>query len=234
VINFLIRRAALDVPGRGSIISRDVVLLAAHEACRENTAVCPEEGRKELLTDLLGITCVVHMGEGNAIGRVALDTGTGVPAIFYGTGTGLRDKLGLWRITIPAEKEIVHFVVNKHDAGHLMDIMIDVGALDNPGRGFLYLYPVKMGLLNTQYHFGMMSHVASIEQIVAVIDELKGGTDWRRSDFSLFSGSGRKKTYIENLTRLTLVCNEEQTGRLITVAMNAGAKGASSFINPAM
>jgi hypothetical protein len=228
VIDFLIQKGSLDVPGRGCIFSRVVELLAHHDTCPENTAACPEVVHRALLTDLLGITCVVHLGKGNTIGRVALDTGTGIPAITYGIGTGVRDKMGLWRITVPAEKEIVNFVVNKHDAGHLMDIMIDVGSLDEPGRGFLYLSPVKMGLLNTKYHIGMKSHVASIEQVVAVIDEIKGGTNWRRSDFSLLSGTGRKKMYIENLINLTLICNEERTRKLVSVAMSAGAKGASS------
>lgn len=228
VTDFLIEKGSLDIPGRGCIFSREVDLLAHHEACPENAVSYSEDAHRAVLTDLMGITCVVHLGEGNTIGRVGLDTGTGIPAITYGTGTGPRDKMGLWRITVPAEKEIVNFVVSKHDAGHLMDIMIDTGSLDKPGRGFVYLYPVKRGLLNTKYHIGKMDHVASVEQIVAVIDEIKGGTDWRRSDFSLLSGTGRKKMYIENLINLTIICNEEQTKKLVSVAMNAGAKGATS------
>jgi hypothetical protein len=60
--------------------------------------------RFPLLGDLSGIGCILPRGLGDPIARIALELGTCVPAITFGIGTGLRDRLGLLRIAIPAER----------------------------------------------------------------------------------------------------------------------------------
>jgi nitrogen regulatory protein PII len=228
VMNLIIKKTRLKVPGRGSIYSREVVLVKAHEGCTENRMNHFDIENKYMNTDLTGICCIVQKGEGNALGRVGLDTGIGVPAITFGIGTGLRDKLGLWRITFPADKEIINIIANSHDAEHLMDLLIDIGSLDQPGKGFIYLYPVRMGLINTKYHIGTTSQVASIEQIVSVIDEIQGGTRWRDREHLSMSRIRRKRDCLEGLMNLTVICNEGRALDLVRVAMNAGAGGATT------
>ena len=122
---------------------------------------------------MTGICCIAHRGDGDLLAKVGLETGSGVPAITFGIGTGLRDKIGLWRVAIPAEKEIVNLVTTSHNAENVMEMMIDIGALDQPGKGFIYLYPIKKGLVDVKAYVGLRRQAASIEQIVTVIDEIK-------------------------------------------------------------
>ncbi len=225
--NYIISKGGLDISGRGTVFSKEVTLIKAHEQCPENKIQIIETESRKLISDLTGICCIVHKGEGDLLGKVGLETGTGVPAIIFGIGTGLRDKIGLWRITIPAEKEIVNLVTTSHDAEHVMGMMIDIGALDHPGMGFIYLYPIKMGLINTKAYVGLSSQTTSFEQIVSVIDEIEGSTVWRRREFSEYSGAAKKREYLNDLLNFTLICDEGRAMDLVKAAMDAGAGGAT-------
>jgi nitrogen regulatory protein PII len=228
ILNHIIIKGELDIPGRGCIFSTELNLLNAHAECQENIINNFTAERKNLLTDLKGIYCVVQKGEGNRVGRVGLDTGTGSPAITFGEGTGFRDKLGIWRITIPAEKEIINLITTSHDADQVMDMMIDIGSLDQPGKGFISLYPVRMGLINTKIFIGMISQPASIEQIVSVLDEMKGSTGWRRREFAVPSSERTRSAQIDQLVTLTVTCDEGKSEELIKAAKSAGASGATT------
>lgn len=220
--------ARLDIPGRGSAYSEDVAILRCHDLCRENAADARVGGENtSLLTEIMGICCIVQRGQGDAVARMALDTGTCVPAVTFGNGTGLRDKLGLLRITIPAEKEIIHLVASVHDADIVMDLMVEAGRLDQPGKGFIYLFPLRSGIVDTRIMRGMPRHAASIEQIISALDQLEGGTQWR-SRSGLGGGDGRKeRRYLSSLVGLVLICNEGRGDTLVQAAMAAGAAGAT-------
>ena len=227
ILTFIIKKGGLDIPGRGTVFSKEVTLVKAHEQCQENKIQDIEIYRRALLSDLTGICCIAHKGDGDLLGKVGLETGSGVPAITFGIGTGLRDKIGLWRVTIPPEKEIVNLVTTSHDAQHAMEMMIDIGALDQPGKGFIYLYPIKMGLVDMKAHVGLNRQPASIEQLVTVIDEVKGDTRWRRRELSKYPSTGKKRNYLTHLVNFTLICNEGRATDLIKAAMDAGAGGAT-------
>jgi len=227
IINFIINKGGLNIPGRGSVFSKEVTLIKAHELCQENKIRNIETKMRRLFSDLTGICCIAQKGDGDLLGKVGLETGGGVPAITLGIGTGLRDKIGLWRVTIPAEKEIVNLVTTSHNVESVMEMMIDIGALDQPGKGFIYLYPIKMGLVDVKAYVGLSRHAASIEQIVTVIDEIKGDTRWRRREFSKYRSAGKKRKYLNDLVNFTLICNEGRATDLIKAAMNAGAGGAT-------
>ncbi|MDY6863473.1 MAG: hypothetical protein SV062_10880 [Thermodesulfobacteriota bacterium] len=227
IVNFIIDKGGLNIPGRGSVFSKEVTLIKAHEQCQENKIQNIETENRELLSDLAGICCIAHKGEGDILGKVGLETGSGVPAITFGIGTGFRDKIGLWRVTIPAEKEIVNMVTTSHNAENVVEMMIDIGGLDQPGKGFIYLYPIKMGLVDMKAYVGLSSHAASIEQIVSVIDEIKGGARWRRREFSEYLAAGKKREYLNDFVNFTLICNEGRAADLIKAATGAGAGGAT-------
>lgn len=227
-MNLIIKTGGLDVSGRGMAFSEEVTLMKAHPLCAENRPrEFKPEGSVSLLSELSGICCIVQRGQGNAVARVSLDTGTCVPAITFGTGTGVRDKLGLLRITIPADKEVVNIVASKHDVDAVMDLMVDVGKLDEPGKGFIYTYPLSKGVVNTKITRGMPKHAASIEQIISVIDAMKGGTEWRRRSGTAEGGGKHKRTCLLGLLDLTLVCDEGRGEDLVKAAMNVGAAGAT-------
>ena len=227
ILTFIIEKGELDIPGRGTVFSKEVTLVKEHEQCQENKIQDIEIRRRSLLSDLAGICCIAHKGGGDLLGKVGLETGSGVPAITFGIGTGLRDKIGLWRITIPPEKEIVNLVTTPHDAQHVMEMMIDIGALDQPGKGFIYLYPIKMGLVDMKAYVGFNRQPANIEQMVTVIDEIKGDTGWRRRELSKYPSTRKKRNYLTHLVNFTLICNEGRATDLIKAAMDAGAGGAT-------
>ncbi len=230
IINCIIEKGGLNMPGRGSVFSKDVTLIKAHEQCQENKIlnVDIEFKKRGLYSDLTGICCIAQRGDSDLLAKVGLETGSGVPAITLGIGTGLRDKIGLWRVAIPAEKEIVNLVTTSHNAENVMEMMIDIGALDQPGKGFIYLYPIKMGLVDVKAYVGLSRQAASIEQIVSVIDEIKGGTRWRRREFSKYPSAFKKRKYLNDLVNFILICNEGRTADLIRAAMDAGAGGATT------
>jgi len=227
IINFIINKGGLNIPGRGSVFSKEVTLIKAHELCQENKIRNIETKMRRLFSDLTGICCIAQKGDGDLLGKVGLETGGGVPAITLGIGTGLRDKIGLLRVAIPAKKEIVNLVTTSHNVDNVMEMMIDIGALDQPGKGFIYLYPIKMGLVDVKAYVGLSRQAASIEQIVTVIDEIKGDTRWRRREFSKYPSAGKKRKHLNNLVNFTLICNEGRATDLIKAAMDAGAGGAT-------
>ena len=67
---------------------------------------------------------------------------------------------------------------------------------------------------------------ASIEQLIAAVDELKGSTDWRKRALE-GEDRARKRGYLYDLVNLTLICNEGRAGDLVRAAMAAGAGGAT-------
>ena len=217
----------LENPGRGTIYSEKIVIYGNSPSRCPEAVTVPSGHTARLLKELMGIRCIVQRGKGDDIARVALDTGTCVPVTTFGLGTGVRDKLGILRITIPAEKEVITVVASRYDAEAVMNMMIDVGKLDLPGRGFIYLFPIQMGLVNTKVNQGMPSHAASVEQIIAALDDVKGGVGWRSRGSMGEGGSGSRRVFLSSLVDLTLVCNEGRGSDLVTAAMAVGAAGAT-------
>jgi hypothetical protein len=214
------------MPGRGTIFSEEVELLVEQDKYINKTESSFDETFFQIQKELMGICCIVQRGQGNDIVRAALDMGFCVPTITFGEGIGVRDKLGLLRIAIPGEKEIVHLVVTKYDIQEVMNVLITIGKLDQPGKGFIYQYPIKQGLVNTKIFRGKMKHAASVEQIIAAIDNIKGNSEWRRMESGSAGGAGRRK-YLTNLISFSLVCNEGNAMDLVKLAMEAGAPGAT-------
>lgn len=233
VIDTLVRAAELEAPGHGSIFSQQLDEYGDFDlpsVTSPNDVHRESYGERSLLRDLTLITCILSMpGSGQQIARVALELGTCVPVVSLGVGTGVRDRLGILRITVPPEKEIVHLLVPEHDANEIMRLLVEEGRLDRPGRGFLYRTPVDAGLLDTRLRVGPQEHAASIEQIIAAVDELKQSTGWRKR----FAGMGGVEADPnENLRlrnrELALICSEGRSAPLIEAAIAAGAGGATT------
>ncbi|MFH1350930.1 MAG: hypothetical protein ABII26_08315 [Pseudomonadota bacterium] len=226
VLSLIIDKGQLNLPGRGSAYSEEITLGMAHELCQENKPD-PFTTEKIPLHKLTGICCIVQRGQGDIVARLALDTGVCVPSLHFGVGTGVRDKMGLLRITIPAEKEIINIATSPFDAEVIMEMMIEVGKLEQPGKGFIYLYPLKQGIINMKVTRGEHRHAASIEQIVAAIDHIRGGAEWRRRTGSGEKTGKKNRDYLIDLVDLTLLCDGGTGTDLVGVAMSAGAPGAT-------
>jgi hypothetical protein len=140
----------------------------------------------------------------------------------------LRDQLGLLRITIPPEKEIVQIIVPEFDADSIIQLLIEEGKLNRPGSGFLFRMPLHRGLVDTKLRIGPQEHAASMEQIISAIDELKSGTHWRKrfSDIGT-TLSGKPQRLLHDYKTLVLTGREGRTDVLVKTAMRAGAPGAT-------
>lgn len=229
VLNELIQKANLGEPGRGSIYAEEVDVINPANHNFHSTSIKQAKASTDatILTKLAGISCIVQRGQGNEIARFALETGTNVPTISYGIGTGLRNKLGLLRITIPAEKEIITIIISDHDKEEIMNSLIDVGRLDKPGRGFISTFPVGMGIINSKIFRGKQKQAATMEQIISAIDTLQENTEWRKRTANTDGASIYLRKYLSNLVNMTLICNEGKGMDLANEAMAAGSGGAT-------
>ena len=224
------RELHLFAPGRGAIYAEEVELLSAAgvDPCNGNLAADGAGERPgERLAALSLINCVVQRGYGNGIARSVLETGANVPSIYFGVGTGVRNRLGLLRVAIPVEKEVVSLLVDPQDQEATLEAFIDAGRLEQPGRGFVAAYPVRLGVANPMSSRGTQRHGATMEQVIAAIDELKSGTGWRLRSEAGHGSPPPGRRWLERLVNVTLNCNEGSSDRLADAAIAAGAGGAT-------
>jgi len=228
IIQSLINAGELHIHGRGMIFSQEVDEYSRHEV-PELLPAEDTETRHSLLPDLSLITCILSQpGSSEELCGIALDLGTCVPIVSNGRGTGMRDNLGLVRITIPPEKEIVQLVVPEHDDDNIIRLLIEEGRLNYPGRGFLYSTPIKAGLVDTKLRIGRQEHAASIEQIISAIDEIKESTSWRKRFTGLdgiFSASA--PPLLQGYREIAVTCREGKSDAFVEAAMDVGAPGAT-------
>lgn len=221
----LIKELELKTPGRGAVYSQNLLQSSAQEIQKPEI----EQGKPEqLLNDLTLITGIQSKsGSSENLSRTALKLGAGVPVVGLGLGAGFRDQLGLLRITISPEKEIVYLMVPSHDANGLQNLLIDEGQLDRPDGGFLYQTPIRAGMVDPLLRIGHQEHAASIEQIIAAIDDLKKSTAWRKRIFGVEDSS--KTTYKKGITHneLSFVCHDDYGDELMQAAIEGGAQGAT-------
>lgn len=224
------RELRLFTPGRGAVYAEDVELLdpAGLDVRNDDLAAPAADDRPgERLAPLVLVNCVVQRGHGNEIARCALEMGANVPSVNFGLGTGVRDRLGLLRIAIPAEKEIVSLLVDPLDQELTLDALIKAGRLDQPGRGFIGAYPVPFGIANPRSFRGRQQHSATMDQVISAIDELKSGSDWRRRSGAADAAPAVARHWLTGLVNVTLNCSEGNADRLAAVAITAGAGGAT-------
>lgn len=200
LLESIIHFSRLDIPGRGSVFSQNVEILT--EKCQ--TLLC-QLNKQVISTDfpeksstfnrLVHIKCTVNKGLADEISRMLLHLGI-VPVITNASGTGLRDRLGLLRITIPKDKELISIVIGEQESKSVVEKIIVWAKLDKPGRGFIWQTPLNQGLVNHKTSTRATGQVASLEQIIATLDSIKGTIDWRQSnslthqrfDNNLYSG----------------------------------------------
>lgn len=241
VIRTLVDAGELYMPGRGTIFAQDIVEYCGGDVVRINEPVQGDtetsgkterayRSRRRPIDNLSLLTCILSMpGSGEQLSREALELGTCVPIVTRGSGTGLRDLLGLLRVTIPPEKDIVHLVVPAHDTTSIVRMLIETMKLNRPGRGIIYETPVRSGMIDTRLRTGPQEHAASIDQIVTAIDELKADTTWRARFSALDEESiGVTPPLLTNLYEITIVSDEGSAGDLVSHALDAGANGATT------
>ncbi len=221
---------ALDLflPGRGSIYSENCELLVDDNyEWPPGLAVELEAPPKRALSDDWDlISCIVQRGRGAELARVMLELGLCVPAINYGEGVGLRDKMGLIRITIPVHKEVLCFLVPGADSDFVFDTALRRAGMDEPGKGFLYRSPIQACAVNNLIFRDSRKHIASMEQVITALDELQGSTDWRRlSATNQYRKTKRKG--VNELESFSFSCEEGDAQEIANKAMELGVGGAT-------
>ena len=73
---------------------------------------------------LTAIYCIIQKGMAEKVATAAIQAGSSEPTIVYGqVEGGLRDKIGLLRIAISPEKELIRVIVDHYDAEPVFEAM---------------------------------------------------------------------------------------------------------------
>lgn len=96
-----------------------------------------------VLTELSLITCIVQRGKANDIVKAAVLAGAQGATVYFASGSGMREKLGILGLAVEVEKEVINIVVPNEQADHIFEVMYKAGKLDTPGMGFIYVTPLE-------------------------------------------------------------------------------------------
>ncbi len=89
------------------------------------------------------ITVVVQRGKGDLIVRKALKVGAGGATIWFGRGSGIRERLGLLGIAISPEKEVVMIITPREITDDVFQAVVKAGKLHLPGQGIAYVTELR-------------------------------------------------------------------------------------------
>jgi len=175
---------------------------------------------------LEAICCICEKGVAEDIAQAALSAGAPGPTVTFGEGGGIRDKIPLLRMTKGPEKEFVWCVVDRAESNDVFTNMARAGRITEPGRGFMYSIPVSDGLINVSSTVSSSTHGASMEQVISVIDELKGSKDWRSSGDN--KSASLNTTFLRDLIGLYCVVPRDYYSDVYDSILEAGAPGVST------
>ena len=224
--------ADLYLPGRGTLFAEDVELISPAAPEFDAAAIassCEDGGCNRPPERHTVLCCIVQRGMGEALARTVLEMGLCVPIVSYGEGMGLRNRLGLLRITIPVGKEILYFVVPERDAALVEGVAVHKARLDRPGQGFIYRFQVRAYAVNLRVLGGnKRSHAASMEQVISALDELRGSSEWRRlSPAKPRAAKDKPGAAGPGLSCVSIIAEEGIVGDFVKAAMDVGAGGAT-------
>lgn len=95
-------------------------------------------------TDVVLLTIVVQRGQSEAILKAARDVGATTGAVaYYVRGIGARERLGLIRLAVETEREVVSLLVSSDHQDVVLDQIYRAGKLDTPGTGYIYITPLE-------------------------------------------------------------------------------------------
>lgn len=92
-----------------------------------------------ILTDVSMITCIVQRGKADAVVQAAQDAGAQGATIYYGYGSGVRERLGVLGLAIEVEKEVITILVADDQVDRIFERMYFAAELDVPGAGIIYV-----------------------------------------------------------------------------------------------
>lgn len=96
------------------------------------------------------ITCVVQRGNADLVVDAAMEAGAEGATIYYGRGTGVRQRLGIRGRFIKPEKEIILIITKTEQTEKVFQAVTQAAKLQKKGRGFAFLHKLDraVGFLN--------------------------------------------------------------------------------------
>ncbi|OGR01093.1 MAG: transcriptional regulator [Deltaproteobacteria bacterium RIFOXYD12_FULL_55_16] len=88
------------------------------------------------------ITCIVQRGEADMVVEAAMQAGAEGATIYYGRGTGIREKLGFAGMFIKPEKEIILIITRHVQTEAVFEAVIKAARLEKKGQGFAFLHKI--------------------------------------------------------------------------------------------
>lgn len=84
------------------------------------------------------IVTIVPKGQAEKVLRASREAGAEGGTILYGRGVGVHETRSILGIPIEPEKEIVLTVIPHALRDRIMDVIMEVGRLDEPGNGIMF------------------------------------------------------------------------------------------------
>jgi len=97
------------------------------------------------------IITVVPKGWGDSVIEASMKAGAKGGTIVFGRGLGIHEKKKILGIQVEPEKEIVFTLVNTEKVDAILNEIVKVSRLDEPGRGIAFTLPVErcLGIIHT-------------------------------------------------------------------------------------
>jgi len=230
LMNSIVVAGRLHTSGGGAVYSINCEKALFLGGQKGNVTTHPTDAGDtiEYKHDMTGIFCISQKDKSEPIAKAAMREGSPGPTVVFGQGRGIRERLGLLRIAISPEKELIRVVVDSYDMEPVFDAMVSEGKLDTPGMGFIYSMPVNKALVSIASVVGEGGQLASSHQMIKAIDDLKGGPGWRSQGLDESGDSSpSERKFLTDLVRLTCVTERGKGDNMVDAAIAAGAPGAS-------
>lgn len=98
------------------------------------------------MKQIKSITCIVESGTASEVVRSALNAGAQGATIFFGVGTGIRQKVGEIGKKINPDKDIITIVTYEDTVEKIFDAMVEAGKLKEPAKGFAFIQNVDKAI----------------------------------------------------------------------------------------
>lgn len=89
------------------------------------------------------IVSVVRKGWGNTVLEASVKAGATGGTVFLGRGIGVNEKESIFGIPIEPEKEIILTLVQESEVDRILQEVVRVAELNQPGHGLAFVLPVK-------------------------------------------------------------------------------------------
>jgi len=102
--------------------------------------------KRGYMRKLKSITCIVESGMASEVVKAALMAGAEGATIYFGVGTGVRQRLGSKAASINPDKDIITIVTDDDKVEKIFNAMVEKGHLNEPAKGFAYIQDVEKAI----------------------------------------------------------------------------------------